>query len=281
MTARALVAAAFTLLALPAAAQDCGQPILMIREDGLPVYTMPSKEIYDATREQVRHVMGDPPGDRTILVINIRTNQAAWVARSQLSAALNAFDASLHDSLVYEGPDHCRPKDIPWTFFDPAEPGREPIVLFPDEAILPRSGLWRAEIGPTQMTGCPAMMRDAFPVSAGALPGMTGGTRRMTFADPFHPDTLDMSRTAGVRWAAAGANRWTSTDLAADAFAQIPQGEGGGSRIVWTFTVVSPERITFERSIELILPAVATATLGVSSNGCRVTGTDRWVRVGD
>lgn len=202
-------------------------------------------------------------------------------------------EAVLRETLVYKGPSHCRPRDIPWEFDDPANPGRapielpdgqpiaEPIELFPDEPSGPLSGLWRAEIGPTKMEGCPAMMRNAFPGSPGALPGMTGETRRMDFANPFHPDTLELSRTAGVRWRADGPGRWVTTDLAAEAFAQIPVGQGGGSKIVWTLTLVSPEEMSFRRAIEIVLPNEAAAVMGVSPDGCRVTGTDRWIRVGN
>lgn len=125
------------------------------------------------------------------------------------------------------------------------------------------------------------MMQNAFPASPGAVPGMSGGTRRMDFADPFDPDTLDLSRTAGVKWRKFGENRWQTTDMAAEAFGRIPPGQGGGSRLVWTLTVVSPDVMTFARAIEINLPAAAIAVLGGSPDGCRVTGTDRWIRVGD
>lgn len=215
MTARALLAAVFTMLALPAAAQDCGQPILIVREDGIPVYNTPTKESYEEFHDYVRPHMGDAPSDRPILVIDIRTHHGAWVSRELLGKVVNMYDATVQDALLYKGPNHCRPKGIPWIPFDPAEPGREPIELFPDLAADtgPRSGLWRAEIGPTEVTGCPAMMRDAFPASAGALSGMTGDTRRMTFADPFHPDTLEMSRATGVWCEPVGKHRSCSRDI--------------------------------------------------------------------
>lgn len=69
--------------------------------------------------------------------------------------------------------------------------------------------------------------------------------------------------------------------MAADAFRQIPAGQGGGSQIRWEMTAVSPNEITFGRSIEIVLPAEAAAIMGASPEGCRVTGTDRWIRVGD
>lgn len=283
------------LLASPVLAQDCNGagPIIAIRADGVPFYTHQEPDVYQAVVDAVRPRIGDRSAEFPILALDTRNNAVAWVNRSQLKGFVDITEASLRENLVYKGPTHCRPKDIPWEFDDPAYPGREPIPLptgqpipepidlFPEESSGPRGGLWRAEIGPTEMIGCPAMMRDAFPASAGALPGMTGDTRRMSFADPFHPDTLEMSQTTGVRWNAAGENRWISTDLGAEAFAQIPTGEGGGSRIVWTLTVISHEEMRFERSIKIILPAVAAAAMGISADGCRVIGEDRWVRVGD
>lgn len=145
----------------------------------------------------------------------------------------------------------------------------------------PRNGTWRAEIGASRIEGCPAMMRQMFAQSPGALPGQVGAPGQLEFSCPFHPDTLELSRQTGVRWTPNGPNRWTTTDLGAQAFAMIPQGEGGGSHIRWDLTVLSPDEIDFTRSIEVILPAEAAAVLGTAPEGCRVTGSDRWIRVGD
>lgn len=283
------------LAALPVAAQDCAGagPIIAIRADGVPIYTHQDPAVYQAVVESVRHRIGSRPADKPILAIDTRNNGVAWVHRGQLKQFVDLTEASLRETLVYLGPTHCRPKDIPWEIDDPAVPGRTPIELpegqpipapidlFPDESSGPLSGLWRAEVGPTSMEGCPPMMQGALSASAGALPGMTSDTRRMDFADPFHPDTLEMSRTTGVRWQEIGENQWRTTDMAAEVFAQIPAGGGGGSQLVWTLTVLSPEEMAFRRDIEIILPDVAVAMMGMSPDGCRVTGTDRWVRVGD
>lgn len=290
-----LIALAFVLAGAPAIAQDCNGvgAIIAIRDDGVPVYTHQEPEIYWKIVEQLRPTIGERPADRPILAADQRVGLYGWVNRAQLAPFLQVTKASLQETLVYKGPDHCRPKGIPWEISDPAVPGQtpielpdgqpipEPIELFPEEPSGPLSGLWRAEIGPTAMDGCPPMMQNAFPASGGALPGLTGETRRMDFADPFHPDTLEMSRTTGVRWQQIGDQRWRTTDMAAEVFGQIPQGDGGGSRLVWTLTVLSPEEMAFDRAIEIVLPAVAAGALGLSPEGCRVTGTDRWIRVGD
>lgn len=145
----------------------------------------------------------------------------------------------------------------------------------------PRDGTWRAEIGATRIEGCPAMMVQAFGQMSGALPGFDAAPGRLNFACPFHPDTLELSRTARVRWTATGPNSWRTTDLGAEAFGQIPAGAGGGSHIRWDLSVVSPEEIQFQRSVEIVLPAAAAAAMGMTAGGCRILGTDRWMRTGD
>lgn len=145
----------------------------------------------------------------------------------------------------------------------------------------PLNGTWVAEIGATSIEGCPAMMQQAFGQMAGQLPGPSAQPGQLEFACPFHPDTLELSRTARVSWTATGDGQWTTTDLAAEQFAQIPSREGGGSHIRWDLTLVSPEEIEFRRRIEIILPDTAAAVMGMSGEGCRIVGTDRWIRIGD
>ncbi|WIV49822.1 hypothetical protein QQG91_09065 [Marivivens sp. LCG002] len=170
---------------------------------------------------------------------------------------------------------------------DPNAPKRQDAPKAPDGLSGaaceggPLNGTWVAEIGATSIEGCPAMMQQAFAQIAGQLPGPSAQPGQLEFACPFHPDTLELSRTARVGWTATGDGQWTTTDLAAEQFAQIPNGEGGGSHIRWDLTLVSPEEIEFRRSIEIILPETAAAVMGMTSEGCRIVGTDRWLRVGD
>ncbi|WGW04139.1 hypothetical protein [Tropicibacter oceani] len=291
-----LLPATLAWSAFPALAQDCSNPIFAVREDGVPYYYHPDPDTYQRVLEYVVPRAGakdEQPLDRPIVAIDLRKGRAGWISRDEIGYILDVFEVPAQQPLVYKGPEHCRPRDIAWEFDDPSEPGREPIALpdgrpipepidlFAEEPSGPRSGLWRAEIGKTTMEGCPPMMQSAFPASAGALPGLTSEARRMEFADPFHPDSLEMSRTTGVRWQGVGDNQWRTEDMAAEAFGQIPQGEGGGSRLVWTLKVLSPEEMSFERAIEIVLPDAAAAMMGVGPDGCRVFGTDRWVRVGD
>ena len=61
--------------------------------------------------------------------------------------------------------------------------------------VQPRDGLWRAEVGPSEIDGCPPMMRSAFPTAA-PLPGFSQEPRRLAFSRPFDPNALELSRTA-------------------------------------------------------------------------------------
>lgn len=285
-----LLTSAAYLAATLSAAEACNTPTILIGKDGSAEYISPAND----RRGELEVLVGDAPSPESMLVFDARDGNAMWVDKSDLSRVGIGFN-TLDGTLTYSGPEECRPPELPIKLpegkpipkvpelFPDGDPGRQPVELFPEEAsdAGPRSGLWRAEIGPTEIQGCPAIMQNAFPVSAGALPGMTGEPRRLEFARPFHPDALELSQTSGVRWSADGTNKWVTTDLGADALRQIPQGQGGGSQIVWTLTVISPEEISFWRSIEIVLPAEAAALMGASPDGCRVTGTDRWIRVGD
>ena len=291
-----LLTATLSSLASTTLAQECINPIFAVREDGVPVFSHPDPDTYQRVLDYAVPRAGtreEQPLDRPIVAIDLRKGRVGWISMDELDYIRDVFEIPADEPLVYKGPDHCRPNGITWAFSDPAQPGREPIELpdggpvpepvdlFSDESSAPRSGLWRAEIGPTAMEGCPPMMQGALPASAGALPGMTGDAIRMEFADPFHPDTLEMSRTTGVRWQEIGVNKWQTRDMAAEVFGQIPEGEGGGSQMDWTLTLVSPEEFLLYRAIEIVLPAAAATMMGVSGDGCRVTGTDRWIRVGD
>ena len=284
---RSLVLA--TSLALPTALwADCAPPVLSLSGDTATLIGV--EEGTQPTRIGNQEV---PPGHT--IVIDADNDRVLIVdpAKGSLEELLLAEGKP---NVVYDGPDKCRVPDTPVVLpdgrpvpplpelFPAGDPGRAPEELFADAGATcsngPRSGLWRAEIGATRIEGCPALMQQMFQSSA-ALPGIEEGQRQMRFACPFHPDTLEMSRTTRVRWQDAGPNRWTTTDLAAEIFAQIPAGQGGGSQIRWTMTLVSPEEFTIDRDIELVLPAAAAAMMGQSAEGCRVTGTDRWLRIGD
>ena len=265
------------VLLCPGAALACNAPTILIGATGDATYMSPVSD----SRAALEDIFGEAPGADMILVVDSRDRSGYWLERSDLGALQVMMNTS-GPYPRYSGPDECRPPEIPIDLPD-GRPIDAPIELFPDEATGtdPRSGLWRAEVGATATEGCPAMMQDALSSSLGAVDGMTGEPRRLEFSTPFHPDALEMSSISGVRWAADGPDRWVTADLGADALRQIPQGQGGGSQIVWTLTVISPEEISFRRVIEIDFPAEAAALMGASPDGCRLIGTDRWLRVGD
>ena len=250
----------------------------MIGADGRAEWIVPAQ----SNRADLEALFGPAPDANSVLVVDARTREGTWVPRASAGDIIVGFGAE-GDGFVYSGPDNCAPPDVPLEL--PETPERAPAPLFPDSqsacADGPRSGTWRADIGPSQIEGCPAMMKQAFAQSGAALTGGIAAPGKLSFACPFHPDTLELSRTARVRWTADGPNRWRTEDLGAEAFAAIPQGQGGGSHIAWIMTLVSPEEITFERRVEIVLPAAAAAMMGASADGCRITGTDRWTRTGD
>lgn len=278
------LAAAF-LLATPLAAQTCG-PV---------VATQIGDRLYAADVDplELEVLMPEVLADRregTVLYL-VEGSPPAW---SDIGLDEATVVSGLEE-LVYQGRPECDPRgpreDLVFgenegTVVEPTDD----LVFTPEEGtivdpanaagwIQPRDGLWRAEVGPSQMDGCPPMMRSAFQTAA-PLPGFSQEPRRLSFSRPFDPNALELSRTARVTWRRDAATRSFVTEMAPEVFAQIPQGEGGGSRLAWRLRVESPGAIVFARRLEIVLPDVAAAVMGMAGP-CAVTGTDRWIRVGD
>ncbi|AVW91759.1 hypothetical protein [Celeribacter baekdonensis] len=278
---RAILTSLALLAAAPATAQSCNPPILTFRGDTL-TYETPATDVY--ANGGVAAIVDDYVEGQTILIdAGARTTRNVNLAEVTLAELQVLVGA---DHVAFIGPVRCRPKmpSLPEDLFpegDPAAPNT-PVVLFPDDPVEggPRDGLWQANIGPIRTQGCPPMVAQAVPNTLGALPGIPGDTRRMTFSSPFDPNTLEMSHTMKARWSQTGKNRW-ETDVSPEVFDQIPQGAGGGSRLSLLLEVVRPDLIRFDHTIEIVLPDVAVAMLGVSSDGCRVSGSDTWQRIGD
>lgn len=278
---RAMLTSLALLAAAPATAQSCNPPILTFRGDTL-TYETPATDVY--ANGGVAAIVDDYVEGQTILIdAGARTTRNVNLAEVTLAELQVLVGA---DHVAFIGPVRCRPKmpRLPEDLFpegDPAAPNT-PVVLFPDASVEgePRDGLWQANIGPIRTQGCPPMVAQAVPNTLGALPGIPGDTRRMTFSSPFDPNTLEMSHTMKARWSQTGKNRW-ETDVSPEVFDQIPQGAGGGSRLSLLLEVVRPDLIRFDHTIEIVLPDVAVAMLGVSSDGCRVSGSDTWQRIGD
>ena len=284
-------------LCLPAAIAraDCG-PLLSFSGTGPD--GKPELRVYEDSDGSLTGAYADSPAPPGAHILWVEPGQPPrWadpsVTIDDLALGIGA------DGPIYQGSDRCRtPPPAPpggaggsltFTEEDGLKLPGDDLEFDEDEGLetgpggQPRDGLWQAQIGPTRIEGCPALMQQMFnhpnaPVNRAAI---DEGERRMRFARPFDPNQLELSKTARVRWHPDGPNRWVTTDLGAEAFAMIPAGEGGGSHIRWEMTVLSPQEISFRRSVELVLPAEATAMLGSAPEGCRVTGTDRWVRIGD
>ncbi|WP_019953925.1 hypothetical protein [Yoonia vestfoldensis] len=283
-----LAAFAIATAGSSAFAQDlCGPLVASYENDGLRFTSIAA----DQTREILgAELTASRPSDTAILVAIPGFNLSWYESSAEAISALVGSDGNW----IYNGPAACDPDmQDPITFTEDegliVAPPPDDLVFTPEEGLeidpdgavlTPRDGLWKATVGPTRMEGCPAMMAQAFPVSPGALPGMEGDTRRMSFSRPFDPNALEMTQSLRSAWVEVGPNTWI-TEAMPGAFAQIPQGQSGGSRLLMELTVASPDLILFDRTIEIILPDVATAMMGISPDGCRVRGNERWERIGD
>ncbi len=284
---RQILATSLVLLATASvsfAADGCNSPVISINADGQAELISPEREV----RRDMETFFGASPQPDSILVIDARTRQGTWLARTELPRVLVGFGAE-SDGFIYSGPSHCLPPGLPVDLPDkkrqPEElpPGKPPIELFP--GIEPQSGLWQARLGDPRLEGCPTLMQQAFPTSPGALPAEWLAPRRLEFEVPFHPDQLEMSRRlsaeglSSIAWRNAGENAWT-TEVFAELFGQIPGGLGAGSKMTWRLTLKSETEIEHVSTVQIVLPKEAAAVLGGSGN-CRMVSRNRWVRLSE
>lgn len=280
-------------------ATACEAPIVLVRPEGQPTYISPQSSM----TAELESMFGASPAPGAILVIDSSARTGAWLSPdSTLSVAEVAllYGAETGAGFEYIGPDHCAPPDLPLDLDLRSGPERQPgdLIglddparpvedLFPDEsplALQPRSGLWQARLGKTQLRGCPAMMRQAFPHSPGALPAEWLTPRPLQFSRPFHPDQLALSRTlageglGSVSWRALADNSWQA-EVMPQIFAQIPTDQGSGSSMIWMLSVEGPDRIDHVVEVKLVFPAEAAAVMG--GDGCSMISFNQWIRVGD
>lgn len=284
---RQIAATSLLLLAsasLSFSAQDCNSPVISIDANGQAEFISPHQEV----KREMESFFGASPQPESILVVDARTRQGTWIARTELRLVLVGFGTK-SDGYLYSGPSHCLPPGLPVDLPDNKRqseelpPGKPPIELFPGIAL--QSGLWQARLGDTRLEGCPALMQQAFPKSLGALPAEWLAPRKLEFETPFHPDQLEISRRLSaeglsrIAWRNAGEDAWT-TEVFPELFGQIPAEQGAGSKMTWRLALKSETEIEHISTVEIVLPKEAAAVLGGSSN-CRMVSRNHWVRVSD
>lgn len=246
------------------AAQECPPPTISIAADGSAEFRVPDAEAL-AARDAAH---GAAPGSDHALLI--RGDEAYWIGRDDLAAARVALGEAV-GRLRYVGPDHCAPRGLGIEIAETSE-------VAPGGGIQPLSGVWSLEVRPLSFEGCPAVIRDGFPVDMAALPVEAREAQSLVFEVPFHPGQLRMSREVSTDWQAQGENRW-QTSAMEEVFAQAPSHGGRRSELLWTLTVESPGRITHRSEMHVVLPPEAASLFGTTD--CSGVTTAVWTRVGD
>lgn len=259
----------------------CHPPVVLIGADGEATIYSPPRDVM--TEMEARFGARAQPD--AILFIDTRDRTGYWAPNAPTSYENVAAILGLSGEYRYSGPSECAPPNVPLDV-----PGRwiDSIELFadaPDTGLQPRSGLWQARLGATEMQGCPAAMQQAFPASPGALPPEMLAPRRLSFVAPFHPDQLEMTRSfqqgmaSRVTWRSTGDTAWQA-EIFPEVFAQIPAGEGAGSAMIWRLDVRSDSEIEHHVTVSIELPAIAAQALG-SSGACQILARHQWIRIGD
>ena len=277
-----LLALSCAALALSSSmALACPPPVILIGADGQATIYSPPRDV--TSEMEARFGPQERPG--SILFIDTRDRTGYWAPDTQMSYENVAGLLGVVGDYRYSGPSECAPSNVPLDV-----PGRwiDPIELFadaPEAGLQPRSGLWQARLGATEMQGCPAAMQAAFPLSPGALPPQMLAPRRLSFATPFHPDQLELTQSlqqglaSRVAWQPMGDAVWQA-EIFPEVFGQIPAGAGGGSAMIWRLDVRSESEIEHHVTIAIKLPAVAAQAMGIVGD-CRILARHQWIRIGD
>lgn len=257
------------LMVIPAAlsAAECTPATIHFSESGPAEFTVPDAD--EAALRQREH--GAAPGADHVLVIH--DGDGYWVPTSELNAVQVVLGTGA-DSFVYEGPDHCAPKDLPLDMeLSQPEAAKAPLA----SGLQPRSGLWKLEASPVTFEGCPEMIAQSLPANMVALPAEATTPQRLTFGDPFHPDQLAMNQYASG-WKATGPGRW-ETRAMEHVFAQSPTYNGRQSYLQWSLTVRGEEQISHRSELYVVIPPQAIAVF--KTDHCAAISTGNWIRVGD
>lgn len=285
----------------PQVALACNPPVLSVN-NGTLTYSIPSTDVY-GNGNIAAFVDNFQPG-KTLLIDAVNRNTFMIdLSENSLSEIQVSMGA---ETIVFDGPNECHPRELrqqedlfPGPEASPAptsdretlpdKSGPAPIELFPDDpgfGLQPRSGLWKAHAGTPVMSGCPALMQTYASRLAEPVPAEDLQPRRLDVVRPFHPNQLAMTHEmqAGfntrIDWKPLGQQSWQA-EVFSDLFAQIPSGEGAGSKMVWTLTVLSETDIEHHVTIQIALPDVAAQMMGSGNGDCRVALTNLWRRVGD
>ena len=132
--------------------------------------------------------------------------------------------------------------------------------------IQPRDGLWRSTIGEMTITGCPQQMVATLAAAAPAALGAADEQR--SFADPFHPDSLNLTPQANLVWETLNDGGWRTNFVPSAINAQ--QAPGASTDVTMTMDVTCDTVIEGETEIVIQLPEVARGLLGVGAEGCRI-----------
>lgn len=161
--------------------------------------------------------------------------------------------------------------------------GKAELALF--NSMQPKSGLWEARIGETELKDCPAMMHSVFPISPGRLGGEMQAPQRLQFSTPFDPEDLELTRNfeatgqGDVTWTPVSENVWEA-EIVADIFDNVEAQGWVGSGLFWRLELVSPERIEHLVTVRLSLPPEVAAVMG-GGKDCRALSRNAWVRTAD
>ncbi|WP_143154442.1 hypothetical protein [Devosia limi] len=259
----------------PATALACNSPVITIDADGQATWTSPKND----ARAQMEDLIGPAPTKDAIAVFDARTRSGQWADLKSVSPSEIRVLAGIDSpGFLYAGPDECTPRNA--DIILPENGGRVPVDLFPDEpsiGLQPRPGLWQANLGETQMEGCPAVLQGVFPV-AGKLPAEMLEPRRLDFTPPFHPKQLPNADQIRGTWTATGEQKWQMNfDTVPGMDTQMP----GGTKVTWDLTVISPSEMQHLSTVHVKLPDEMIAVLGSGKRDCRVYTTSAWVRLSD
>lgn len=269
----ALVGIAGLMLAAPGAeaqvtAGQCGcDPLVVMIDEGVRGDIIcPGSQTRDAL---LRHWGASRPDGASILVIRKSSGKTAWAPEGSTPEGL-AREAGVPARFTGSAADRA------------ACFGTSPICPAPQRNALgkvqPKNGLWRSSIGEMTITGCPAQLASAV---ASAVPASLGeGEERRSFSDPFHPSSMLIGLEQGNQtWVDLPEGGW-QTEFVPDVI-NAQQAAGASTSVTMTMQVACDTMVEGQSVIDIRLPEVARALIGVGPEGCRIERPYQLQWVGD